>query len=76
MSMICLTCNGDRGGNFCSKCGSKLIEDPNTRRCPACGVEVYQGDFCFICGWELAKPVPPIFVRFWQSLKFLFRGFS
>ena len=50
----CSKCKTEGKGNFCSKCGGKLVL---INQCPQCEVEVELTDrFCCNCGAELDKP--------------------
>lgn len=74
MAMTCSNCAKIRGGHFCFECGSRLVETPDTRRCPHCTIEVRPKDhFCFACGWDLASipaktPEMPAIPTFWRRL--------
>ncbi len=52
--MKCTNCGVEVQGNFCTKCGSKLIDENREDKtlCPKCGSEV-EGKFCGKCGFDL-----------------------
>ena len=58
---FCPKCQITQGGDYCSRCGARTGPDQTERKCPRCGGEfLFESDnFCFFCGWELARPYIP-----------------
>jgi len=61
--MICPNGHGTKAGNYCGRCGTRLVKEPDEMHCPWCHVQVskhpYWSDkdgvwvvnsFCFLCG--------------------------
>ena len=61
--MICPNGHGMKGGNYCGRCGTRVVEEPDALYCPWCGVTVGRkywrsekdngwrmDSFCFLCG--------------------------
>lgn len=70
--MICPNCDDERGGNFCSDCGGKLMTNRKARYCRSCGIELDPSKrFCFYCGWDQMKIKPAgFFRRLWDKIAF------
>ena len=61
--MICPNGHGLKGGNYCGRCGARVVEEPAAVHCPWCRAKVataphweeinsawFVDSFCFICG--------------------------
>lgn len=53
----CKKCNAERTGNFCSVCGSGLVEAKIEICCPKCGITYKAGSYCLEDGTKLVRKV-------------------
>lgn len=53
----CKKCKAERTGNFCSVCGSGLVEAKIEFYCPKCGITYKAGSYCLEDGTKLVRKV-------------------